>query len=410
MDPLFRKRNASDGDSGFDSALSSRSSSISLEDQQEYEKLSEEPINDLKSSLLPPSLRSLITPDEDIFEDGDNPDLFSIINKVTGSQILYKPPSRLKFTKAPPQYFTTFSSEEYLRCDVIPRSQLFQARLEYELEKQIEKMDLVEVDLNMSSPDSKHPPSLGIRVIGVNMIHGIKDKLNIYVKRVLEDSVAGHDGRIRVNDQIVEVNGVSLVGVGQKVAASSLSNCSVLPETDTVHFLLARPKEVKEVLDLVEDPQLPEYPHTVIGPGTSETPGNAGTPGNTGNTGTPGKKTKIDHDHPTQEKQKPEDEASSSDTKDVVDVGNLPQCVMRKVESFLNEGDMRSFAAAAGPRFEGRHAVRLLGKCPGDYLVMRSMEYGKTLNRRKKECLVAGYLVALATAISLSIPNNDLFV
>ena len=26
------------------------------------------------------------------------------------------------------------------------------------------------------------PPSLGIRVIGVNMIHGVPDKLNIYVK------------------------------------------------------------------------------------------------------------------------------------------------------------------------------------------------------------------------------------
>jgi len=385
MDPLFRKRNASDGDSGFDSALSSRSSSISLEDQQEYEKLSE-PINDLKSSLLPPSLRSLITPDEDIFEDGDNPDLFSIINKVTGSQMLYKPPSRLKFTKAPPEYFTTFSSEEYLRCDVIPRSQLFQARLEYELEKQIEKMELVEVDLNMSSPDSKHPPSLGIRVIGVNMIHGIKDKLNIYVKRVLEESVAGQDGRIRVNDQIVEVNGVSLVGVGQKVAASSLSNCSVLPETDTVHFLLARPKqEVKDVLDLVEDPLLPEYPHTVIGPGV---------------------KTKIDHDHPTQEiKQKPDDEASGSDeTKDVVD---LPDEVFRKVDSFLNERDTRSFALAAGPSFEGRHAVRLTGNC----LVQRWVEYGKSVNRRKKECLVAGYLIALATAIILSIPKKEnLFV
>jgi hypothetical protein len=49
------------------------------------------------------------------------------------------------------------------------------------------------------------PPTLGIRVIGVNMIHGVPDKLNIYVKRVLEGSVAGLDGRIRVNDHIVEV-------------------------------------------------------------------------------------------------------------------------------------------------------------------------------------------------------------
>jgi len=403
MDPLFRKRNASDGDSGFDSALSSRSSSISLEDQQEYEKLSKEPINDLKSSLLPPSLRFLITADEDIFEDGDNPDLFSIVNKVSGSQVLYKPPTRLKFNSAPPQYFTTYSSEEYLRCDVIPRSQLFQARLEYELEKQIEGMDLVEVDLNMSSPDSKHPPSLGIRVIGVNMIHGIKDKLNIYVKRVLEDSVAGQDGRIRVNDQIVEVNGVSLVGVGAGVAASSLSNCSVLPETETVHFLLARPK-ADPVPELAEDPLLPEYPHQAAAraPLLPEYPHQAAGPG---------KKTKIDHDHPTNEIKQRIDNTEANAKNLEMDVRNLPDDVIRKIASFLNERDMKSFTAAAGPTFEGRHAVRLLGRCSGHQRVMRVVEAAKKLNRCKKQCLVKGYLVAIVTALLLQIPTRDkLFV
>ena len=41
--------------------------------------------------------------------------------------------------------------------------------------------DQVEVDLVMETGLSP-PPSLGIRVIGVNMIHGVPDKLNIYVK------------------------------------------------------------------------------------------------------------------------------------------------------------------------------------------------------------------------------------
>ena len=94
----------------------------------------------------------------------------------------------------------------------------------------------------------------------------VADKLNIYVKRVVEDSVAGCDGRIRVNDHIVEVslvitttvtttitiitititaftaftiititmfqvNGISLVGVSQKLAAQTLSNCAICPET-----------------------------------------------------------------------------------------------------------------------------------------------------------------------------------
>merc|ERR1712083_448523 len=360
---------------GFDSALSSRSSSISLEDQQEYEKLSKEPINDLKSSLLPPSLRFLITADEDIFEDGENPDLFSIVDKVSGSQVLYKPPSRLKFSSSPPQYFTTYSSEEYLRCDVIPRSKLFQARLEYELEKQIEGMDLVEVDLNMSSPDSKHPPSLGIRVIGVNMIHGIKDKLNIYVKRVLEDSVAGQDGRIRVNDQIVQVNGVSLVGVGAGVAATSLSNCSVLPDTSTVHFLLARPK-VQTGQQLKEE----SGAQFIEGKGV---------------------KTVVEQDHHTKEQQHLPEQGDNN-----FDVRNLPDGVISKITSFLNERDTRSFTAAAGPTFEGRHAVRLM-QSGGQQPVMRHLEAARRIKSQNKQLQVKGYLLAIVTALFLNIPTRE---
>merc|ERR1711962_431810 len=216
MDPMSRKRNASDGDSGFDSALSSRSSSISLDQESpEFGKQFFAPTDfegcdyaaDLITSKLNNSLREnyldILNKDEEISEDED--ELLLITNKVTGFETLFKPPSRLTFSKSPPQVANTHSSEDYDRNNAIP------------------------------------PPSLGIRVIGVNMIHGVPDKLNIYVKRVVEDSVAGCDGRIRVNDHIVEVNGISLVGVSQKLAAQTLSNCAICPETGTVHFVLARP-------------------------------------------------------------------------------------------------------------------------------------------------------------------------
>merc|ERR1711962_798760 len=251
MDPMSRKRNASDGDSGFDSALSSRSSSISLDQESpEFGKQFFAPTDfegcdyaaDLITSKLNNSLREnyldILNKDEEISEDED--ELLLITNKVTGFETLFKPPSRLTFSKSPPQVANTHSSEDYDRNNAIPRNKLFHARLEYELEKQIEKMELVNVDLVMETGLTP-PPSLGIRVIGVNMIHGVPDKLNIYVKRVVEDSVAGCDGRIRVNDHIVEVNGISLVGVSQKLAAQTLSNCAICPETGTVHFVLARP-------------------------------------------------------------------------------------------------------------------------------------------------------------------------
>merc|ERR1719189_3540770 len=105
------------------------------------------------------------------------------------------------------------------------------------LVKMVANMNLVEVDLTVNN-DVSPPPSLGIRVVGVNMIHGVQDKLNIYVKKVVDDSLAGKDGRILVNDHIIEVNGISLVGVSQ-----TLANCAISPETGTVHFVLARPRD-----------------------------------------------------------------------------------------------------------------------------------------------------------------------
>jgi len=237
---FLRTRNASDGDSGFDSALSSRSSSISLEESQDLLdfKVSKIVVSN-RNSPLRDQFSHILQQSEDITQDVCTPDLFLIRDRVSGKETLYKPPSKISFSSEPPEVEDTYSSEEYNRCNPIPRSQLFNARLQLELEKQVAKMDLLEVDLLMDKT-MVPPPSLGIRVIGVNMIHGVPDKLNIYVKKVMEGSVAGQDGRIKVTDHIVEVNGVSLVGVSQKLAAEALSNCAVNPTTGIVHFVLAR--------------------------------------------------------------------------------------------------------------------------------------------------------------------------
>lgn len=268
MDSASRKRNVSDGDSGFESALSSRSSSISLEESHELGKLLEEQVPEVdfqKRTVLREKFADILSVEEDIIQDVTEPELFIIRDKLTGREILYKPPTKIKFSSSPPQIEETFSAEEYARSNPIPRSQLFNARLELELEKQVAALDLVEVNLRMD-PAQVPPPSLGIRVIGVNMIHGVPDKLNIYVKRVLEGSVAGLDGRIRVNDHIVEVNGVSLVGVSQKLAAETLSSCAINPETGLVQFLVARekPKEPLAVHDDEEEEKLQVPPATTL--------------------------------------------------------------------------------------------------------------------------------------------------
>jgi len=60
------------------------------------------------------------------------------------------------------QVAETYSGEEYTRSNPIPRAQLFNARLELELEKQVAALQLVEVNLRM---DPTQVPYLTYKVL-----------------------------------------------------------------------------------------------------------------------------------------------------------------------------------------------------------------------------------------------------
>ncbi|XP_071757979.1 neurabin-2-like [Centroberyx gerrardi] len=182
--------------------------------------------------------------DEEEEEEDDRYEPESSCVEITGLPAEEEPPPsrKIRFSTEPIKVFATYPNEDYDRRneDVDPMA----ASAEYELEKRVERLDLFPVELE------KDGDGLGISIIGMGAGADMGlEKLGIFVKTVTDGGAAHRDGRIQVNDLIVEVDGTSLVGVTQSFAASVLRNTS-----GTVKFLIGRekPGEQSEVAQLIQ--------------------------------------------------------------------------------------------------------------------------------------------------------------
>ncbi|KAK3552724.1 hypothetical protein QTP86_021125 [Hemibagrus guttatus] len=90
---------------------------------------------------------------------------------------------------------------------------------------------------------------LGIKVIGgVKEVTG--EEFGVYVKRILPGSIASTEGHLQPGDQILEVNGESLIGVTSERAVDILRAAS---STNHMRLLIARDEEArKEFAELME--------------------------------------------------------------------------------------------------------------------------------------------------------------
>merc|ERR1719318_1460992 len=222
--------------SGLNTDLNSKEAEIDGRDESDSkpsDASNREQASSLGSSLVGESVGSwLATTSDDLVAINTTKE--SVAKGKSTSVKPAKPKSRVSFANEVTEVLT-WGPMEYDRKnrDVDPAS----AAVEWELEKNVARLETLQVELERGSE------GLGLAIMGLGAGRaelGL-EKLGIFIKSVTPGGVAAKDGRVKEGDQIIEVNGQSLVGVTQTHAATVLRAA-----LGTVSFLLGREKVVEQ--------------------------------------------------------------------------------------------------------------------------------------------------------------------
>ena len=77
---------------------------------------------------------------------------------------------------------------------------------------------------------TKANSGMGLSIVAAKGVG--KDKLGIYIKAVVEGGAAFHDGRLMAGDQLLKVDGKSLVGITQERAADIMMHTGQVVELE----------------------------------------------------------------------------------------------------------------------------------------------------------------------------------
>ncbi len=77
---------------------------------------------------------------------------------------------------------------------------------------------------------AKYSSGMGLSIVAAKGVG--KDRLGIYIKAVVEGGAAAHDGRLQAGDQLLSVDGQSLVGITQERAAEIMMHTGPVVELE----------------------------------------------------------------------------------------------------------------------------------------------------------------------------------